>query len=357
MDANKLLEILLLLEADEKDFSFGTKIEEMRNFITQNNEEGNKQIEQRLSEIEANIKLSRAILFSGTEAELLRVLSANDYFGLPLIESLQSALNSRGGYAISARLNKFQEGRKEKYSNLMKLKESMTAAGVSSYKQTQDEIALSLPETKTGIVEASEYLQDFGRFVEAVQDCIPVKAGQKIAPPRIIRLSKGGVDFFSSVDPQVVESVLHTLGDLAALYLTVKDIRGKKEEPYRDDAEKTEVAKIYEKAVERKVEEFLAQAVEKIAKASSNEKKTTLRTYLKILLKWIPLGINVEVVFSKSVTPIKKDEKGENDKATVEAREEKYLKQTEILKMYKLPPEQLMLPDTDKEEKEKPKKK
>ena len=66
MDTNKLLELLNLLEADESEFSFVAKIDEVFDLISQNNEESNNNAAGKTNELYLVIKSSRAAIFAKT---------------------------------------------------------------------------------------------------------------------------------------------------------------------------------------------------------------------------------------------------------------------------------------------------
>ena len=349
MDANKLLEILLLLEADEGDFKFETRIGEILNFLGQNNEEGNRKVEEHLREIEKDIALSRAAQFAGTEIELLKNLRGDSFFGVALIGQLQKILNESRGYEISSELNKFKGARTEKMNGLMRLKGAMSEAGIIPYKQTRKEIALTLPEGQADIASVSKRLSEFGRFVSAIQAC---QGGGEIEQPNISRLSKGTLEFFTAVDVNTAEAILHCLSDLAVLYATAVNMRKKAADPMLTESENKEVAKIYNVASDRRVEEYVEKMVEKIAGTSEAEKKATLRSHFKLLLKWLPLGIHLEVILDKSTEPITKDPQGKYNPEYMALSQVQHKAQIAISEMYALPLEQLKLSEPEDEAEE-----
>ena len=340
MDTNKLLELLNLLEADESEFSFVAKIDEVFDLISQNNEESNNNAAGKTNELYLVIKSSRAAIFAKTEIVLLQNISADKFFGLELVDSLYAIMNSRG-YEVTHKLNAFRSQRNDKYKFLMQLRNSLVDAGIVSYKQSQDEIALSIPEDFTQVKETSTYLRDFGRFIESVEDC-QNSEDVPLTPVKISRLNKSSADFFVLANSETVKAVLEILSELATVYLAIKELRAKRIDPALNQAEQTEIGAIYEKVGKRKVAEFVENIVEKISKNPDQEKRTKLRKYLKLIIKWLPLGIHLEVVYSKSVEPIVPE-----GQVQMTALEEKRSKQLGVMEMYKLPKEQLQLPEPD----------
>lgn len=344
MDSNKLLEIIDLLEADEKEYTLGTKLDEISNLITtQNNAEVNEQIEEKLKILQENIAASRASLFAQTEIQILKNLGVDNYFGSRFVENIQKNVNSRG-YEVSEKFKQFATSRTEKYNKLVNMKNVMIATGLLPYKQTKDEIAISIPSDISSITEVAKYLEKFGQLIQIVQEC---KETKDIAqePPKITRLNKGSAEFFILAEPNTISAIVDILAGLSTVYLVTKELRNRKSDNSLNDTEQKEIKKIYEGVAKRKLEEFIAKAVEKISGKVEPEKQVRLRTYIKLLIKWLPLGIKVEVVYKKSVEPLTEDPKENIVQQKLLKRQ--HDEQLKIAEIYKLPIEQLKLPEPD----------
>jgi hypothetical protein len=338
MDANKLLEILLLIEADEKDFTFGDKIQEIRGLIAQNNDAAGQQASEKLEILLGDIQKSRAANFAVTEDELLKQLKALEFFGLGLFDQLQRVSSARG-FEVSAKFNAFQSGRAEKLKKLMHLKNALVDIGITAYKQEQPEIALTIPEDLLEIDSVAKYLEKFGDFLNAVQEALPGEAADH-KPIKIVRLNKGSGQFFLGVDPLVAQAVLGILSDLATVYLAARELRkpDKKNEKLSEE-EQLQVEKVYDDILRQRLEKFIDTTPERVAAGAGAEQKQRIKTYLKFLVKWLPLGINVEVVFTKSIEPM----------TTEQAQDagQRQLQTSRTRDIYRLPREQLKLPEPE----------
>ncbi|MFA4999475.1 MAG: hypothetical protein WC519_01985 [Parcubacteria group bacterium] len=345
MDTNKLLEIINLIEADEKEYAFGSKIDEIYNLVSQNNEQAGPQIDEKIDLLEKDIKSSRAYRFVRTEVSLLEKLGLDNFFGTQLIESIQDIVNAKG-YAILGKFKQFKSNRTEKYTNILRLRDSLISVGVVPYQQTQDEVALTIPEEISVMDEIADYLKKMGIFIDAVQRCLSVQ-DKESKHPRLTRISNGSFNFFTIADPEVVETILGILSDLATIYLVTKELRSKKADPELDDAEQQELNKFYEKIAKNRFDKFLDDTVESVGKTNDGDQKSRLRTSLKALVKWLPLGIHLEVVFKKSIDPV--DPQG--DVNALDLIADKVAQKLKIEEMYKLPAEQLKLPESSESEK------
>jgi len=349
MDSNKLLEILNLLEADEKDFSFGTKIEEISTLLSQNNEESSLQINDKTSQLDKEIKLSRAYQFTSTELSFLKELGLETLFGTELMVNIQTTLQSRG-YEINSKFSQFKKKRADKYKTIMQLKSHMVEVGIVPYQQADDEVAFSIPSEISTIEEIPDYLKKFGDFIQSVQNSIE-DGEEKRRPHKIVRLNRGSLEFFTSVDPQSIVIILGILSDLANIYIATKYLREKKSDSNLTEVELQDLTKLYEKAAKDRLESFIKKTVDKVLKKKiDNQQRLKLEKSLKVLVNWLPLGIRVDVVFKKSVES--------TDQTNVKAMElidKKILQKLKVEEMYKLPLEQLKLPEPQDIEKLEPK--
>jgi hypothetical protein len=344
MDSSKLLEIIDLLEADEKEYTLSTKLDEVSNLITtQNNAEVNEQIEEKLKILQENIAMSRASLFAQTEIKILKNLGVENYFGRRFIENIQKNVNARG-YEVSAKFKQFSTTRTEKYNKLIKMRNVMVETGLSPYEQTKDEIAMSIPSNISNTAEVAKYLEKFGQLIQIVQEC---KETKDIAqePPKITRLNKGSAEFFILAEPNTISAIIDILAGLSTVYLVTKELRNRKSGDSLNDLEQKEIKKIYEGVAKRKLEEFITETVEKISGKVEPEKQARLRTYIKFLIKWLPLGVKIEVVYKKSVEPLAGDPKESVTQQKLLKRQ--HNEQLKVAEIYKLPIEQLKLPEPD----------
>jgi hypothetical protein len=157
------------------------------------------------------------------------------------------------------------------------------------------------------------------------------------------------LEFFIAAAPNIAGIILDVLSKLSALYIAIRELRKKKEDTLLTADEEKEVQKLYEKIAKQRVEKFVAETASEIGKNAEPEKKLAVSTYLKILLKWLPAGIHIEVVLKK--TPISGTETAPEKKAELE---NKGMQQLNIAEMYNLPTAQLTLPDPNGEIDEKP---
>lgn len=342
MDANKLLEIIQLLEADERDFTIGNRIEEIRNLIAQNSEEQSQTIEDKLKELYTAIRSSRAAIFSNTELLILEKIDAGDYFGKPLLTKIDEITSTSKTYELQIRFKEFQSQRAEKYSKMLQMRNVMIDNGVEAYRQEANEVALSIPGDDVPVSDTAKYLEDFSMFLRTLQDCNVV---DDVRPEsaKIVRASKGSLNFFALVDPETIRTLLDILADLAAVYVATGEIRRRSDKTALTETEINQVDKVYEDIAKKRVEDFVNKTAEKACKKDDNELRNRVRTHLRMLLKWIPMGIHIEVVVQKSVEPV--DEKREGKALKAKQHETKVL--AAISEMYSLPAEKLMLPGLD----------
>ncbi|KND49534.1 MAG: hypothetical protein AB203_00435 [Parcubacteria bacterium C7867-008] len=338
MDANTLLELIQLLEADEGQFTIGARIEEIRTLLSQNDPAQSTAISTKLTELFTEIASSRANLFSQTELAILKGLDAVDYFGSGLTQALTEITSGSKTYELTSRLSEFYTERSTKYNKLVQMKNSMLENGLVAYEQEEDEIALTIPGKEVDASELAEHLKTFSEFLRAVQECT-LPAGQTPTPAEIVRVSRGSLNFFAQVDPATLKAVLEIIGSLATIYLAGVDIRKKfnSKTPLSED-EQASINQLAETIAQKRVDAFVAETAAKLAK-DNHELGNRVSRYLKILIKWMPLGIHLEVVVAKTVEPV--------DLKTSEGKQIR-AKQATLLKvneMYSLPMEHLKLPE------------
>jgi len=340
MDAGKLIESLELLEADERDFTIGAKLEEIRNLIAQNsNEEQNQTITTKLEELESVVQLSRAVRFSKTELSVLEQIDAEACFGSGLLKSLAEITNMSRSYELNTRFKDFHAARTDKFNKLMKLKGAMIDNGVPAYKQEGNEVALSIPDAGLSVETTASYLKEFSAFLRSLQECA-VAGDERPEPAQIVRVSRGSLDVFAMVDPATVQMILDVLSDVATIYVASEEIKKRTGKSVLTDGEQTKVDDLMKEISKKRVEEFLENTTNKLCKKDDNDLKARVRKHLRVLLKWIPMGIHIEVVVKKTVDPVETKQEPKQ----LKARQQELAILSRVKEMYSLPPERLQLP-------------
>ncbi len=341
MDANKLLELLQLLEADEQQFGVGTAIAEISTLIGQNNEESTTQAVAKAEALFEVLRFSRAAHFSGTELEVLKLLNAEEYFGMGLLRTLDEILSKSRGFQVASKLSTFRSERKSYYAKLLALKNALSDVGIEPYEQKEPEIALSIPDEFVKVDEVAGYLNEFGQFLRVVQDATADEKSPR-KELKIKRLSRGTAEFFIGGDPAVAMSVLNVLSDLANIYLAARELRNRenKNGTALSKEEQKQVDKVYDEIARARMEGFIEDTPEQTFKKATPEQKIKIRKHLRALIKWLPLGIHVEVVFDKTIEPV-----AESSVKGKKIEDQKRL-QANITEMYALPVAQLKLPES-----------
>jgi hypothetical protein len=335
MDINRALKILVLLEADEADLSISEKIQNIYNLLSQNNNETNQSAGKEFSLLLKDIQSSRAYLFSGIENKILKQLQVESLFGQGLLGQL-TKIRNKPGFEVTSELSEFRSKRSDQYNRLMQLKTILVDIGIKPYAQGGDEIAFSLPEELSTIDNTAEYLKKFGLFIKSIQDISAPKG--KREEIKITGLNKGSNEFFVLAEPETLSSLLDILSNIATVYLAVKEIKKSKSiNGGLTEEENKRVAELYEQIAQKRIESFLENKPKEIAPNATHEQAQNLRTYLKMLLKWLPLGIEVEIVLEKSAA------KGSLEKSKINSVK-KIEELRNISEMYRLPKESLLLP-------------
>jgi len=342
MDTSSLLNLLQLIEADERDFTIMNRIEQLRALVANNNPSEGPQITERINELLAVLGASRASLFSRTEIDVMESLGADHYFGQGLITSLQGIMSS-APYELNSQLTEFARLYTEKYNTLMRLASALVDNAVKPYAQKQDELAFTLPNDEIPPAELSKRMGELSTFLRVIQECANPTATTHEAP-EIVRVSKGTYDFFLNIDPDTLKSVVSLIADLATIYVAKKQLWDAGQPTVLTEAEKEELNQLVERSAKKRVDEFLERNTNKLAGNDNHELRARVSTSLKLLLKWLAIGVHVEIVYQKTVEPI--------DQTSKEGKEiaKKATKQLAINQVYNLPLEQLRLPKPEGEE-------
>ncbi len=337
MDTNKLLQLLTLLEADEREFSIQQKIEEVRNLVLQNSSDSGALASTKTDELIEHIKKTRAFSFTVTETEILEKVGAEFYFGVGLANSVTDILTTRS-FEVAGRLKSFYNERQVKNTHLTQLKKTLEELGVVAYSQPSPEVALKLPDELLAIDEVSERLRAFSHLLKAIQEPLR-KKGDLTSDIRITRMNRGSGEFFFGVSPEVALIVLGILSDLATVVATAHQI--KKSNPventrYVTDEDKEKLRLLVDEIAEKTVKKFIEEVPERLGNNIEPQHANSIKRHIEILFKWIPLGIHFEVVYDKEVEskPVANEEEGGiPDKFDIKRREQ--LEQVKM--MYKLP--------------------
>jgi hypothetical protein len=92
---------------------------------------------------------------------------------------------------------------------------------------------------------------------------------------------------------------------------------------------------------DKTVEKFLDEMPKKVSKDISPAQANTLKTHLKLLFKWVPLGIHIEVVYDKNVDVSSVD--AEEEPKAKALKEKKTQELVHVKEMYKLPLKEIAL--------------
>lgn len=350
MDTGKLLQILLLVEADENDLLIQSVLDEVSNLVSQPNSDSGSQALVKADELLGNIKTSRAYEFGGTEVEVLDELGGKNYYGEGLVKSVNRILNSRS-FEIPGKIKEFSQRRNDVNNRLNRLKDSLTDAGIVAYEQEVPEIALVLPDDQLSLDSVNKHLSDFSKLIKSIQEAN--RENGSVEQVKITRLSRGSGEFFFGVDYQTAQTMLNVLSNLANVYLAANQLRKSKNhdtDGLLTKDQKEELEKLFDRFAKNKLEEFIQKVPDLVKKNLEPEKANNIRKYVKFLFKWLPLGIHVEVVYDKRVERTSTEEKTKKELTEASQRSEL---QKGVSEMYRLPKEQLKLPEPDEADKNK----
>lgn len=336
MDTNKLLQILNLVDADEKENLIQQKIEEIRNLVSQNSPDSGVEASEKTTKLIEIIKATRASKFTVTEREILEGIGAEFYFGEGLIDSLNDILMTRS-FEVAGRLKSFHHERQSMYLHLTQLKTTLEELGVEAYQQVSPEIGLKLPDELLSIDEVSIRLKEFSHLLKAIQEPLRGKGGV-VGDVKITRMNKGSGEFFFGVSPEVALLVLNILSDLATVVATAHQIKNSnpvKDNKYVSPEDTKRLKELVEDIADKTIQKFIEEVPGRIANDIKPEQANSIKKHVQILFKWIPLGIHFEVVYDKEVDPVS-GEDGDVEK-TARLENEKQMQLERVRQMYKLP--------------------
>jgi len=342
MDTNKLLQILLLLEADEAEFSLQDKIAEIRNLVAQNTAESGGQASEKTDELIEIISETRAAEFALTEIEILDELGAEFYFGSGLSTNLVDMVMTRS-FEVAGRLKSFHAERQAIYDKLISLKNTFIDLGVESYEQPSPEIALKLPNELLSVDDVADRLKSFSHMLKAIQAPLNVD-GITTESIKITRMNRGSGEFFFGVTPEVALVTLGILSNFATVIGVAHQIKNSnpvKGNSYVSAEDKQRLTDMVKEIADKTVEKFLDEMPKKVSKDISPAQANTLKTHLKLLFKWVPLGIHIEVVYDKNVDVSSVD--AEEEPKAKALKEKKTQELVHVKEMYKLPLKEIAL--------------
>jgi hypothetical protein len=283
--------------------------------------------------------------YAPTYLEIVEQLGATNYVGNSGKVALDRVLNSSPLNLVSS-LQEYVTSFNLLVPKLKKLIDSLNEIGVEPYEFDLFEIGYVIPAELNDLADITKRLTHYNKFI-ALSSTI---AGEKDNTVHLSRVSNGSIELFvlSGVGVvRVVDTVLKRIISLYQEVLKIKKIRADIEKVDADTLKTKAEALANLVAMEKEYsEKFVGETVDDLltdyngSQDLKDEIGVQLGVTIKLLLKDIQSGIKVEV------TPpeVEGTEEGTTDKTTDAVLASIASTNTDLIRLYSLPKEDLHLP-------------
>lgn len=345
MDAQKLFRILKDLQKDEQTLTIGTRIDEIRNNIAQNNQGAFDLAQTQLNDTITQIREgSISYNFSRTEIMLLKQVGGESYFGKGLIAQLETIFAARS-FEIVGKVNEYDNQRKDFMTKAQRLAAGFGDMGIEEYRPSLYEVGLVIPEDEADLDKLARRIKDLKLLLSGLVEI----AGEDQRGVKITRLSSGSLELFSLQPAEVAVLLSTLLLNVSAIWDKIAQFRKKIDETEKSELlssdSKKSIKEIWENEAKKIKNEILEELPERCLKkfkkqdqGRKNEIRNQISISIQTIFAWLEIGIEVDI------TPVRVDNPDgvpDQEVGQIAMIQETNAKLQEI---YKLPKELKQLP-------------
>lgn len=317
MDSGILARIVNDIQEAEGKFSFQSTVQSILEAVrsaTQANIDSNRK------KLEDDTNQTVFPGYVKTDYEALGLLGVQEYFGLGLIEKIDSILN-QSQIAAQSSMESFVESRQVMYSRVEALRSSLSALNISPrvIDESQFEIGFSFPTAYSDIDKLTNALDDVNKFLNELS----AAKGQE--PIKIAYVSNGSFVFFihsGQVLAHDVEIVSRHILDICGTISVLSETK-KQFDKFASKRKKTIVSEI-DAEKQEKVDKAIIALMKELNIKSSEDHDRVKKTFA-ILVDHLAQGVFAEVRAPAISAPPEPDETSSaSEKKTYQSKKSDY---------------------------------
>lgn len=312
MDTSKLLNVLKDVSVEEENLKINIKLDELFNFIKQNNA-GQSDIKK--SEIYELLENSILNEYTKSNLSIIKKIKGGDYLGLGAKNFLENIFSSEN-FKLVPRFEEYRKNRSNFIQNVKNLIKGLEDFEFEPhYQEELYEIGLILPNDYKELDKLYKALNDWDKFLKIVSEILGEESKNEIT-----LVNSGSWEFFVLKTAIVAKTLDIIFNKIADLYLKIQKIQKNSEELkfLKNKTIESELIAEEKKIYNSFVEDVLNETLKKYKgeDGRKNELKNGLKSDLKKILKLTNYGASVEIIIPELIEPEDLEE-NEEDKEKI----------------------------------------